>query len=70
MSTERYEYVKAIVECGELRLEYRLVGSSVVGRDRHDDDVSEWSDTEIIDVVCSLLSVDDDNRDVVTVEWN
>ena len=69
MSDERYEYVKAIVEDGELRWEWRLVGSSVRGRLAHDENVTGWSDRDIMTVTCLMLDVSDDEREVVTIEY-
>jgi hypothetical protein len=64
---EKYEYIRAIVDCGELRWEYKMVGSEVIGRMAHDEDVSQWSDEEIIDVTCAMLDVEDGERDKVSV---
>lgn len=68
--TERYEYIKAIVDCdGELCWEWRLVGSSVIGRLRHDENVAEWSDKEITNLTLQMLCVEQDDRSLVRVEW-
>ena len=66
---DRYEYVKAIVEDGgQLRWQHKVFGSEAVGRMRHDESVEGWSDEAIIELTCSMLCVEDDNRDVITVE--
>jgi hypothetical protein len=54
---EEYVYIKAIVNQGTLSLEYKLKGSSVVGRMMHDEDVSGWKDSSILQVVSGLLDV-------------
>ena len=66
---ESYEYIKAIVDCGSLRWEYRLNGSHVVGRMAHDEDVLAWSDKEIIDLTCSVLDCTKKDRSVISVEY-
>jgi hypothetical protein len=35
----------------------------------HDEDVTEWTEQDIIDLTCRMLYVPDDNRDVVRVEY-
>jgi hypothetical protein len=66
---ERFEYVRAIVDCGTLRWEYKLIDSFHTGRMEHDEDVTEWTEQDIIDLTCRMLYVPDDNRDVVRVEY-
>ncbi len=56
MTEESYEYIKAIVDCGELRWEYCLKGSHQVSRMSHDEDVSDYSDEEIIRLVRTCRS--------------
>ena len=66
--SERYEWIKAIVSCGELRLEYRLEGSLATGHWAHDEDVSEWTDDEIRRVAAGLISAEDQEKEI-QVEW-
>lgn len=54
---EHYEYVRAIVNEGKLRWEYRLNGSAVSGHQSHDEDVSGWSDTDIKSISQRMLDV-------------
>jgi hypothetical protein len=68
--TEKYKYVKATVSDGELSLEYRLEGALVTGRDGHDEDVSGWTDREIVNLACGMLGIEDADRDVVEVIWD
>ena len=70
MDCERYEYVKATVCCGELTWKYKITGSDVLGSMGHDEDVSEWSDREIINLTAAMLDVPKDNREVIEVIWN
>lgn len=69
-TTERYEYVKATVDCGELSWKYKVVGMETTGSMRHDEDVSEWSDDDIREVTAMMLDVPDDDRDKIEVRWN
>lgn len=67
--SERYEYVKAIVDCGSLRWEYKLVGSHTVAKMDHDEDVEGWTDEQITSLTRAMLDVDEDNRDCITIEY-
>lgn len=69
MTDERYEYVKAIIDCDELSWEYRIVGSPVTGKMEHDELVEGWSKREIIDLTRSMLDIPDDQRDVIHIEY-
>ena len=64
---ERYEYVNAIICCGELRWKYKVEGCDVSGSMPHDEDVSDWTDEEIIDLTCNMLDVSDDQRGLIEV---
>ena len=55
--SENYKYVRAIADCGDLRWEYQLADSDVLGRMSHDEDVSDWSDDDIIHVTRAMLDV-------------
>lgn len=56
---EHYDYIKAYVDGNDLSLEYRLHGQHIIGRERHDEDVSEWSERDILALTRSMLSVAD-----------
>lgn len=64
-----YEYVRATVTDGSLRIEYKIPGL-VAGRQSHDEDVSEWTDDEIRDLVGRLLDVRKGLADTIDVIWN
>ena len=66
---EEYEYIKAIVDGGDLRWEYRLVGSHVTGRMAHDEDVTGLTCRHITDLTCSILNVEPGQRKIVQVEY-
>lgn len=68
MTNERYEWIKAIRSSEELRWEYRLEGAARDGRQDHDEDVSDYTDKQIIELTASMLDVRDDNRDVIQIE--
>lgn len=63
---ERYEYVKAIIDCGELRWEYKLPDGPV-NTMTHDEDVSDYSEDDIKDITRSMLGLEDDEE--ITVEY-
>lgn len=53
---ETYEYVVATVDCGELNWRYKLRGKPE-GRMAHDEDVSEWSLTDIEHLTREMLDI-------------
>lgn len=55
--SERYNWVKVIVDCGSLRWEYQLEGSCVIGRMSHDENVSDWTAEDIIDLTKNILNI-------------
>lgn len=59
---EKYAYVRAIVDCGSLRWEYQIEGSAVAGHMNHDEDVSDWSQDDVIRCTRSMLSLDQDEK--------
>ena len=59
--SEHYEFIKAFVEDGQLRWEYRVKGSAKVGRMSHDEDVSDFSDKDIVSLTRNMLDVEDDD---------
>lgn len=50
-------FCRAIVDCGNLRWEYRHPGAKVEGRMSHDEDVSDFSQEDIIDLTRSMLGL-------------
>lgn len=70
MSNERYEWVKAIVCGDELRWEYKLEGSDMIGGQSHDEDVSDWTEEEIKKLTCMSLELEErDLADRLTIEY-
>lgn len=66
----QYEFIKAIVSGNSLRWEYKLAGNRVVGRQSHDEDVSNWSEREILDLTYQILDVSEPEKDVVQVQYD
>lgn len=66
---ERLERCEARVSCmGDLSISYKWAHLPFGGRYDHDEDVSFWTDEEIVDLVCDMIGVDhDDDREVVEV---
>ena len=66
---EVFEWIRAIVDCGSLRWQYKVNTSDVVGGDAHDEDISDWTDDDIKDMTCSMLGVKDDQRDLIEIQY-
>lgn len=66
---ETYQYVIARVEeeDGRLIWEYRVFGSEVSFL-RHDEDVSGWTDREVIKLTKAMLNIDADDPVKIRVE--
>ena len=58
---ERYEYVRAIVDCGTLTFEYKLVDGPP-NKMVHDEDVSDWDADQIRDVTRMMLTCREDDK--------
>jgi hypothetical protein len=54
---------------GYAHAEYQWVGLLVPGRDRHDEDVSDWSDDEVREVVGGLIGITEGFADI-KVNWS
>lgn len=65
--TERYEYIRAIVDGADLRWEYKLKGELVPASIRHDEDVSEFSQRDIEKLTASFLCVEPDDQKLIKV---
>ncbi len=62
-----YEWIKATVDCeGELVIRHKLVGFPTEGSLAHDEDVSDWSDSDIRKVIAGLLDAED-QKDIIEV---
>jgi hypothetical protein len=67
---EHYEWVKAVVYAdGECRITYRVKGARVVGSDVIDEDVSRWTQDQIISRVKSIIDVEDGDPVEIQVEY-
>lgn len=64
---ERYKFITATVDCGTLIWTYKVESSHTYGRMGHDEDVSEWSDDDIIKLTMDMLSVDESQRSLIEV---
>lgn len=65
---EEYEYIKAIIDCGELSFNYKLKGcppNSMI----HDEDVTDWSEDDIKSVTQTSLTLSDDELDRIEIEY-
>jgi len=66
---EPFEYVRAIVEIDELRWEYKVETSPVQGSMSHDEDVSDYTDDDIIDLTMGMIGVPEEQKDLVEVQY-
>lgn len=65
----RYEKITAVVDCGNLRWEYRVAGAKKDGGQRHDEDVEHWDKRDIVDLTMTTLGVPADQRELIKVEY-
>ena len=65
---EEYDYIRAIVDDGELRMEYQVKGLEVAGSDCHEENVTGWSDDDIIECVAMTLGLGDADRKMIEVQ--
>lgn len=68
-TTERYEYIRAIVDGADLRWEYKLAEAAVSGHMDHDEDVSDWSKSDIEKLTVSMLDVTPDDRSTIEIRY-
>lgn len=71
MSTEseQFQYIRATVSDGELTINYRLRMNPSAGRMTHDEDVSEWADKEIKELIAGLIDVPSDELHKIEIEF-
>lgn len=67
MPEEIYEYIRATVDCGDLTIRYQVKGNPSPGRMDHDEDVSDFTDDEIKDLIVMLLDVPDKQKDLIVI---
>jgi hypothetical protein len=61
--SESYRFVRAIVDCGDLRWEYQIdVDGAPQGGMAHDEDVSDWTEDDIRSCTRSMLDCPDDQE--------
>lgn len=65
---QKYAYITAQIDCGTLTWKYQVEGMKHSSM-RHDEDVSEWSDSDIKDVTMSMLGVDEDQRSLIEIQY-
>jgi len=68
MEDEKYLWIEAEVDCDTLTFRYRVEGAICDGGERWDEDVSEWSEKDIIDLAVSVLDCED-QRDLIEVVY-
>lgn len=66
---EEYEYITAVVDCGNLYWEYRIKGADRPGKQSHDEDVEHFSEEDIIGTTMTMLSVPSHQRDLIKIEY-
>lgn len=64
-----YDWVKATVIEGGVRLTYHVPDLAVNGRDGIDDDISDWSDEDIQNVAGSMLGIVKEDRHKIEVNY-
>ena len=67
MDDEQHEFIRAHVDCGDLRWESKLVGNPRVARMQHDEDVSDYTDQDIRDLTVQMLDVSDEQVGLIEV---
>lgn len=67
--SEQYEYIRATITEGELSLRYQIKGIPTVGRMTHDEDVSDYSDFDIVELVTNLLDVPPEQEKIIEIDW-
>lgn len=65
---EEYEYITAEVDCDTLTVRSKYKESTVESRTQHDEDVSDWSESDVRQCVKSMLDLTYDETKLVKVE--
>ena len=66
---QQYKTILATVTEGQLTWTYKLEGCQTSSM-TYEEDVSDWTDNEIIGLTCNMLSVSKDQRSSIEVVWN
>jgi hypothetical protein len=64
-----YEYIKAVIDDGDMLIVYRLKGNAVESRTAHDEGVSDWSERDIRQCVKGLLDLERDEVKMIEVVY-
>ena len=64
-----FEYVRAIIIGDELRWEYKINTSPVQGSMSHDDDISDYTDMDIIELTMSMVGVPEEQKDLIEIQY-
>ena len=67
--TEKYEYIRALIDGEDLTMEHKTEGNPVKGRTDHDEDVSDWSEEDVRDLIVALLGVSEEQRGIIDIQW-
>lgn len=71
MPEEFYDYVTATISCGQIYWRYQIHGLDVPGSQSfNDEDVSEWTDKDIVDLTCNMLDIPESEKHIIKVVWN
>lgn len=64
---EKYEYIRANLDCGSLSWEYKVEGLPP-SKMSHDEEIDDtWTDDDIIDLTMNMLDVDKDQRPIISL---
>ena len=67
--TEKYDYIRALIDGEDLTIEHKIEGNPVKGRTDHDEDVSDWIEDDVRDLIVTLLGVSDEQRGIIDIQW-
>lgn len=69
-SDDQLVYCTAKVDCeGNLTMRYKWRDLLVEGSMRHDENVADWSDDDIVGLVADLIGCSDEDAEKIVVEW-
>lgn len=69
-ASEEYKYIRATVTDGQLHMDYLVEGAFVAGSDTHDEDVSDWTEEDIIECVMMTLGAEEKDRPKIEVHYD
>lgn len=62
-------WCKVVIEEGQARATYRWSDTIVNGRHDHDEDVSSWTDDEVVNLIADMIGADERDREKIEIEW-